>query len=117
MTQKQKIEMFDKIVQRVLEGGSDRMIGEAIRDMIETERAKKDWLVSKITKEDQEVIDAYSFGWQFYSVDGVTWYDEYNKKSSGPFLLTREPQCKVVSSRMINKLLRLNLIGKDYLNR
>jgi len=121
MTQKQQIELFQQIVQIAHKNPTSQELGEAVTELFNKNNIQQWWdgkvNPKKFTKEELEVIHAYKSGWQFYRVDGVTWYWMNNvRDGSGPWANGGygSPNLRIVSSRMINKLIACGKFPKNY---
>jgi hypothetical protein len=121
MTQKQQIKLFQEIVNIASHNPASQELGEAVVKLLKQNNALE-WWDKKInptafTKEEQAVIHAVQSGWQFYQVDGVTWYWMNDvRDGNGPWANGGygTPNLRVVSSRMINKLIACGQFPKNY---
>lgn len=120
MTQKEKITLFDDITEFALTNPSDEQIGKMVLGLLKANNCIADCEKcknpTKFTKNEQEVINAVKNGWTFWRVDGVTWY-WVNNIVDGPSPLQslyRAPNLKVVSSRILNKLVKSGKFPKNY---
>jgi len=121
MTQKKQIQLFQEIVNVAHKNPNSAALGDVVKHILKTNDAIE-WWESKInpgkfTKDEQAVIHAVNSGWQFYRVDGVTWYwVNDDRDGSGPWANGGHgtPNLRIVSSRMINKLKACGKFPKNY---
>jgi len=120
MTQKQQIKLFQEIVSTSIQINDPKEFGEKILSLLQSNEAKE-WWENKtnpktFSKEELSIINAFKSGYQFYRVDGVVWYWENNiQDGNGPWdHIGHTPNLRIVSSRMLNKLIDCNQFPKDY---
>lgn len=118
MTQKQQIRLFQQIVQIAHKNPTSQELGEAVIELFNKNNIQQWWddkvNPKKFTREELEVIRAVQSGWQFYRVDGVNWYWMNNVcDGNGPWA-NSSPNLRIVSTRMINKLVVCGQFPKNY---
>jgi len=121
MTQKDQIKLFQEIVNVAHKNPNSAALGDVVKHLLEIKDVFEWWEnkvnPTKFTKDEQAVIHAVQSGWQFYRVDGVTWYWMNNDRDgNGPWANggCGNPNLRVVSSRMINKLIACGQFPKNY---
>jgi hypothetical protein len=119
MTREDQIELFQEIVQAACQQLSSEEFGNEVLKLLNEHDAFTWWEnkinPKKFTKAEQEVIHAIRSGWQFWSVDGAIWYWTNNVRDcNGPWGSKRGKNLRVVSSRMINKLIVCGQFPENY---
>lgn len=121
MTQKTKILLFDHITDFACANPSNEKMGEMVLSLLNANNCIAEYEKYKnpanLNKEAKEVVHAYQSGWKFYRVDGVIWYYANNiEDGGGPWANGGygSPNLRVVSSRMINKLVACGQFPKNY---
>lgn len=111
MTQKEQIQIFQQIIVMASNNPSSQEFGDAVMSLLKQHNALEWWEdqvnPKSFTEEEMEVIHAVQSGWQFYNVDGVTWYYMNDiEDGSGPWANYGygTPNLRIVSSEMINRL-------------
>lgn len=105
MTQQKQIKLFQEIVKVAANNPTSRELGESVFELLKKNDVLEWWdkkvNPTKFTKDEQAVIHAVQSGWQFYRVDGVTWYYANNvRDGSGPWVNGGLRNCTLKSTKI-----------------
>lgn len=106
LTKEQKEEYFHNILQAAIVSNTPEELGVAVFRMFDDGDVVNKWheYSQSLTKDEQEILDAKKQGWHICSVDGVYYYSENNRDTTGPWADNHDPWMHIVSARSINKL-------------